>query len=65
MGSLILCYSQKASQPYELAGIHRKIYTLEELGYYLNEYLYMVDEGILNEGLCTWIFEELGMEALA
>ncbi len=65
MGSLILCYSQKASQPYELAGIHRKIYTLEELGYYLNEYLYMVDEGILNEGLCSWIFEELGMEALA
>lgn len=65
MGSLILCYSQKASQPYELSGIHRKIYTLEELGYYLNEYLYMVDESILNEGLCSWIFEELGMEALA
>ena len=29
MGSLILCHNKKASQPYKITRIHRKIYTIE------------------------------------
>ena len=43
MGSLILCYKKKAKQPYEITRIHRKIYTIEELCYYLCNNLYLID----------------------
>ena len=35
MGSLILCYKRKRSNHNEITRIHRKIYTIEELCYYL------------------------------
>ena len=49
MGSLILCYKKKAKQPYEITRIHRKIYTIEELCYYLCNNLYLIDYTIMNE----------------
>ncbi|MGO5051283.1 tetratricopeptide repeat protein [Lachnospiraceae bacterium LCP25S3_G4] len=65
MGSLILCHSKKAKQPYEITRIHRKIYTLEELCFYLCNNLYLVDYTIMNEQFCSWIEEELELEELA
>lgn len=59
MGSLILCYKKKAKQPYEITRIHRKIYTIEELCYYLCNNLYLIDYTIMNEQLCDWLEEEL------
>ena len=35
MGSLILCHSKRAKRPYEISRVHMRIYTIEELCYYL------------------------------
>ena len=35
MGSLILCHRKKAKHPYEVSRVHKRIYTIEELCYYL------------------------------
>ena len=65
MGSLILCHNRKADHAYEITRIHRKVYTIEELCYYLCNNLYLIDYTIMNEQLCNWLAEELGLEQLA
>lgn len=65
MGSLILCHKKKAEQPYKITRIHKKIYTIEELCYYLCNNLYLIDHTIMNETLCEWIYTELDMKDLA
>ena len=65
MCSLILCHKKKASQPYKITRIHRKIYTIEELCYYLCNNLYLIDYTIMNEKICEWLYSELDMKELA
>ncbi len=65
MSSLILCHKKKAKQPYEVAQIQRKIYTMEELCYYLCNHLYLIDYTLMNEKLCDWLEEELELGDLA
>ena len=65
MGSLILCHKKKAKHAYVISRIHTKIYTLEELCYYLCNNLYLIDYTIMNEQLCRWISEELELKNLA
>ena len=65
MSSLILCHKKKAKQPYLVARINRRIYTMEELCYYLCNHLYLVDYTIMNEKLCDWLDEELELAELA
>lgn len=65
MGSLILCHKKRARQPYEITRVHMKIYTIEELCYYICNNLYLIDHTIMNRQLCEWIGTELGMEELA
>lgn len=65
MGSLILCHNKKASQPYKITRIHRKIYTIEELCYYLCNNLYLIDYTIMNDKICEWLYTELDMTELA
>ena len=65
MGSLVLCHDRHAVRPYEITRIHCKIFTIEELCYYLCNNLYLIDYTIMNEALCTWLDEELGMADLA
>lgn len=65
MGNLILCHDRHASRPYEITRIHCRIYTIEELCYYLCNNLYLIDYTIMNSQLCDWLDEELGMESLA
>ena len=65
MSSLILCHKKKARNAYEIARIHRRIYTIEELCYYLCNHLYLVDYTIMNERLCDWLEEELGLSELS
>ena len=55
MGSLILCHDQHAAHPYEITRIHCKIFTMEELCYYLCNNLYLIDYTIMNEQLCGWL----------
>ena len=65
MGNLILCHDRHAAHPYEITRIHSRIFTIEELCYYLCNNLYLIDYTIMNEQLCDWLDEELGMEELA
>lgn len=64
MSSLILCHKKKAKQAYEIARVHRRIYTIEELCYYLCTNLYLIDYTIMNEALCDWLEEELELTEL-
>ena len=65
MGNLILCHSKKADRPLEITRIHSRIYTMEELCYYLCKNLYLVDYTIINDKLCDWLREELEVVELA
>jgi tetratricopeptide (TPR) repeat protein len=65
MSSLILCHKKKAKKAYEITRIHRKIYTIEELCYYLCNHLYLVDYTIANGQLAEWLQGELELSELA
>lgn len=65
MSGYILCQTKKAAVPYYIENISTNIYSLEELCYYLYHNLYLVDETIMNEGLCQWIQRELERPELA
>ncbi len=65
MGSLILCHKKHAKQPYEIFRAHVRIYTIEELCYYLCNNLYLIDHTLMNRQFCDWVDEELGMQDLA
>ncbi|MFI3170906.1 MAG: hypothetical protein R3Y58_00840 [Eubacteriales bacterium] len=65
MGSIILCHRTKARNPYEITRVHKKIYTLEELCYYLTHNLYLIDNTIMNEQFCGWLKNELDLNDLA
>lgn len=65
MSSLIRCNKRHAKRPYEVARIHGRIYTMEELCYYLSNNLYLIDSAVINSRLCDWLETELGLAALA
>lgn len=65
MGSIILCHKKKAKHPYEISRIQRRIYTIEELCYYMCNHLYLIDYTIMNEKLCDWLEEELELKELS
>ena len=62
MGSLILCHSKRAKRPYEISRVHIRVYTIEELCYYICNNLYLVDYTIMNRGLCDWLYDELELK---
>lgn len=64
MSGYRLCYAKKATVPYYIENISMNIYTLEELCYYFQHNVYLLDETIINEGLCDWIRDELGLRPL-
>lgn len=65
MGAVKLCVYKTAKRPYyvEMTGI--RLYSAEELAYYLYENLYLIDERIVGERLYVWLEKELEMKALA
>ena len=65
MSGYILCQTKKAETPYYIENISTNIYSLEELCYYFYHNLYLLDHSILNEGLLTWIQDELNLPKLA
>lgn len=65
MSGYILCQTKKADVPYFIENISTNIYSLEELCYYLYHNLYLIDQTIINEGLCSWISKELNLPELA
>ncbi|QOV18968.1 hypothetical protein INP51_13455 [Blautia liquoris] len=60
----ILCQVPRAKNPYYIENISTNIYSIEELCYYMYHNIYLLDESIMNESLCLWIRDELGLEKL-
>lgn len=62
---LVQCQEQKANLPYDIEAIGRQIYTIEELGYFLCNYVHLLDEEVLGMKLVSWLRTELAVEELA
>ena len=60
-----LCLLKQAEKPYYIENIRTGIYSLEELCFYLYHNICLIDDTIMNEGLCDWIRDELGLVASA
>lgn len=65
MGELILCNQMMAALPYYIDNVSLHIYSLEELCYYIENNLYLLEADFMNEELCTWIERELRLKDLA
>lgn len=59
-----LCLLKQAEKPYYIENIRTGIYSLEELCFYLYHNIYLIDETIINEKLCDWLRDELGLTRL-
>ena len=64
MSGYILCQTKKAEIPYYIENISTNVYSLEELCYYFYKNIYLIDESIINERLCNWLKDELGLSKL-
>ena len=47
-----LCLLGQAEKPYYIENIRTGIYSLEELCFYLYNNICLIDDSIMNEGLC-------------
>ena len=65
MSKYILCQVKRAELPYYIENISTNIYSIEELCFYFYNNIYLLDETIINEDLCFWIRDELGLRKLA
>lgn len=65
MSGYILCQVKRAELPYYIENISTNIYSIEELCFYFHNNIYLLDETILNEELCFWIRDQLGLRRLA
>lgn len=64
MSGYRLCQTKTADVPYYIENISTNIYSLEELCFYIHHNIYLLDETIINEGLCDWLRDELGLKKL-
>ena len=61
MGDLILCNQVLAAFPYYIDNASLNVYSMEELCYYIENNLYLLEEDFMNEELCSWIDKEMGL----
>ncbi len=65
MGKLILCEKPLAALPYYIENLSLNVYSLEELCYYIENNVYLVEQDFMNEELTDWIGKELHERKLA
>ena len=65
MSGYIICQVKRAKLPYYIENISTNIYSIEELCFYFYHNIYLLDSTILNEELCFWIRDQLGLKKLA
>lgn len=59
MGKLILCSGCRANRPYIFTTTDIRIFSMEELCYYIYNYIYIIDEHTFSDSLIDWIGSEL------
>lgn len=65
MGELIFCSYKCAARPYFLESAKQNIYSLEELCYFMQDNIYLLDENIMTVKFCDWLETELEAVELA
>lgn len=65
MSYVLLCKGNKALKPYYIEDIRKKIYTLEELCYYLYHNTVLCAEELVRFQLAHWIGHQLGFQDLS
>ena len=65
MGDLIFCSFKCAAKPYYLESAKQNIYSIEELCYFLQDNIYLLDENIMTVEFCNWLEVELEARQLA
>lgn len=61
MGKLILCTGEIAKEPFYFPVTDTRVYSLEELCYYIYNNIYNISEDIFNESLAGWMENHLKM----
>lgn len=59
MGKMILCSGSRAKYPYRFTTSGLRVYSMEELCYYLYHHVYQIEEEMFCDSLIEWIGEEL------
>ena len=65
MGTLILCSGLRTKRPFVFPATGVRIYTIEELCYYIESHIYFIDQDTFSHALFDWIGSELGLTARA
>lgn len=60
MGNVIICKYMTAKSPYVIEKENLKIYSTEELCFYLTHHIYDIDNTIINGKLANWLQDEIG-----
>lgn len=59
MGKLILCSGKRTNRPYVMPNTGHRVYSIEELCYYIYNNIYSIDETFFTDSLVDWIGTEL------
>ncbi len=59
MSKLILCSGERTAKPYGFPSSGIRVYSMEELCYYLFHHIYLIEEEIFKDDLIDWIQTEL------
>lgn len=62
--SIRLCIGDYAKKGYEPEHMGMKVYSLEELCFFIKENAYLLDDGFVDDGLGSWLCEECGLQEL-
>ncbi len=65
MGNYILCSHKSAEIPYYIESVSLNIYSIEELCYFIANYIPLADITVVNKELASWIKNEAGMSEAA
>lgn len=65
MGDLILCNYPIAAMPFYIEAFSGNIYSLEELCYYIEHNIFLLEEDLFEEDLFFWMEKEVGAKELA
>lgn len=64
MSKLILCKGRLSENPYYIVGLGMNVYSIEELCYYFVKDAYILDSDIMDEKLCDFISDDLGLKEI-
>lgn len=65
MGAVIICRREPAETPYYIESMGIRVYSMEELAYFLYENIYLVDKKMLGARLWEWLRREMHCPELA